>query len=355
MLKDGEIVVELSRGWVNASDYGALGTSDDAAVINAALADAGSDGGGTVLLPIGTFLIGTSLSLPDNVTLMGFGRGVTTIKLKNSGNVDLIIRHANYTGLNAAIRHLTIDGNEASNTQGGVYWAGPNNQHGPTLTIEDVRITGCEHVVGGGALNAAVLLEGSAWGVLRDVDIFENSNVVGLWHKGSDWVFDQIFASTNGNAGPHQSVIVQGGAGNRFFGSYFGGNGGLEQVLLWGSSRNDFVGCYNDNAWREAYKLISFGGNGSNDNRFTGGQVTSPSQKTNNTYDAFRFEDSSGNIVSGITIDNLTATKGRYAASESGTSNKNLIVGCVIGRTAAFATGVSSLTGANSSLTACIS
>lgn len=327
-----ETVQTALRRIVFAESFGATGngTTDDTAAIQAALDAVKTAGGGVVRLLDGTFIV-TQIKLRDGVELWGSGRGATTIKLKASSNTDIFIKHASDTGLQTGFRHLTVNGNDANNTTGGVFFDGPEATHGPSLVIEDVLITACRPCTGGSS-SAAVLLEGSAWGVLRDVDIYNNLHAVGLHHKGSDWLFDGLYCSTNGNTSGNQSCIIQAGAGNRFVGCYWGGNGGLEQVLLWGAQRNDFIGCYNDNAWQHAWRLIAFSATESTDNRWVGGTTSSPGQSTTNTYSAFQFEDGSArNVIVGQSIRNLTATVGKYAISEEDTAGSNRFSGCILG------------------------
>lgn len=325
---------ELRRG-VYAQQFGVLGdgSTDDATNLNKALVKVGNAGGGTLILPptsANVYLAGATCYIPDNVNLVALTRN-TSLKLKNGANVDLIQKHASASGYKAAIRRLTIDGNQANNTAGGVYWAGPSVNRGPTLTLDDVLITRCRPSVGGGN-NGAVVITGATWGVMRDVDIYENTNAIGLWHKASDWLIEGLFCSTNGNGSAFQNAIIQGGAGNTFVSPYFGGNGGFEQVLLWGTQRNTFIGAQNDNAWQHAWRLIASGGTESTDNRWIGGQTSSPGQSLTNTYNAFQFEGGSvRNIVVGQTIRNLTATVGKYAVNEIDTAGGNRFRGCIFG------------------------
>ena len=105
-------------------NYGATGdgTTDDTAAIQAAIDAASAAGGGTVYLPVGTFLVsyaqlsGTqraALVLKSNVTLQGAGWGATTLALDASEDAHVIVAR----GLtNAGVRDLAIDGNRANQT-----------------------------------------------------------------------------------------------------------------------------------------------------------------------------------------------------------------------------------------------
>ncbi len=67
--------MNFALGYVNAQNppYSAKGdgASDDTAAIQTALNDAGNNGGGIVLLPLGNYFIATHLTVPANTTLAG--------------------------------------------------------------------------------------------------------------------------------------------------------------------------------------------------------------------------------------------------------------------------------------------
>jgi hypothetical protein len=91
--------------FVNVRAFGARGdgTTDDAAAFQAAL-----DLATGVLVPEGTYKIGSSLSMPDNSGLFGMGRRLT--KLQRGFTGDLISSMGSY----CAIEHLQIDGIQAT-------------------------------------------------------------------------------------------------------------------------------------------------------------------------------------------------------------------------------------------------
>lgn len=307
--------------------------TDDATALNAVLAAIGTAGGGVVQLPRGTGLVGATIYLPDFVELRGHGRNATTLKLKSGTNADIIQKHASYNGYNAVIRNLTIDGNDANNTSGGIYWAGSSGSRGPSLLMQNVKVTNMRGAVGGGGLGAAMLLTGSDWSVLEDVDFWQNVHAVGLWVKSSDSVFTRLYMASNGTTAGVQALVVQQAVGNRFTDGYFGGGtGSLEQVALLGARYTTFTNCINDSSGREGYRFRASGGIDSSNNQIVGGAVTNPSQSASNTYDHITFEDAAnGNAVIGVRIDNTLANKGRYGIAESGTATANRIAGVTFG------------------------
>jgi Pectate lyase superfamily protein len=104
------------------------GVADDAPAINAALAAVAAAEGGIVVLPPGTYLVGSTLNMPTTAPVELTGSGsATTIKLKDAANVD-VISQSNFGTLTGrrstngvfrvVIRDLTIDGNKANNAAG---------------------------------------------------------------------------------------------------------------------------------------------------------------------------------------------------------------------------------------------
>lgn len=145
--------------FVNVKDpkYGAKGNgmADDSAAIAAAITAATANGG-TVFFPAGTYLTGTQ-TLVSNVHLLGAGTGVSTLKLKNGANADLLSANTsliNMTGssgtgntggiTNWSIRHLTLDGNYTNQTAGPSYCL---RVYGYAYRVEDVEI--CHGYYGG--------------------------------------------------------------------------------------------------------------------------------------------------------------------------------------------------------------
>ena len=324
------------RDVVSVKDFGAVGdgVADDAAAVNAAINAVAAIGGGDVLLPAGTTLVGATVYVADNVRLVGAGQKATTIKLKASANVNIIQKKAGAAGTGAGLFDLSVDGNDANNTNGGIYWAGASTGRGPAFTFERVTVTRCRPIAGAPSGEyAAILTTGSTWGVARDLDVDQNQYAVGWWHKGSDWQIDNLYLGPNGasySTGTH-SMIIQGGAGNLFTSCYFGGNGGLSQVLFWGASRNLLVNCVNDNSWENAYRFVDLSGSGSNNNRVIGGQIRGAGGKTNNTFPAVYILNSSGNVFSDVEWSGNAHTSSGNAASyglqEAGTATGNYIVG----------------------------
>lgn len=130
------------------ADYVATGTSDQTQ-INAALSAASSAGGGVVYLTEGTFTVDGSISVPNNVTLVGSG-DATLIQLATSGlasTVNAIVNTDTTTGNNVGIMNLKLDGQKAVNSTGskvGIYISGAGSGTGASAvrgaTIQNVTV-----------------------------------------------------------------------------------------------------------------------------------------------------------------------------------------------------------------------
>lgn len=126
----------------NVKDYGAKGngTTNDTLAIAKAIAAAGVSGG-QVYLPGGTYMLsgasGAALTLKDNVSLIGDGMGITTLKMVNFASYSMtILISANGTD-NVGISNLTLDGNRDNNNAIGTSgWYNGN--------ATDVKISGVE-------------------------------------------------------------------------------------------------------------------------------------------------------------------------------------------------------------------
>jgi hypothetical protein len=90
---------------VYVDNFGQLGVSPTAnkAVLDAAIGAASAQGGGLVRLPVGNWTF-TQISLPQDVVLVGQGRGATTLRSEQAQAVVTI------GGDGAGLQNLTLDG-----------------------------------------------------------------------------------------------------------------------------------------------------------------------------------------------------------------------------------------------------
>jgi hypothetical protein len=109
--------------------YGAKcdGVTDDATAFNNAITAVNGAGGGLIIIPTGTCIVGSPVVMRTTVTLQGSGRTATVIQGKNAttGAIIQTLNFATLTGTNTvggpykwALRDLTIDGNKANRASG---------------------------------------------------------------------------------------------------------------------------------------------------------------------------------------------------------------------------------------------
>jgi hypothetical protein len=146
------------RESVSVKDFGAKGDgiTDDSTKIEAASLSLFLAGGGDLILPPGTFILGTLsadvnsinsyITLRNGVNIIGSGRGVTTLKIKSGENTRFTASNApnvmatTQAGLlsNVRIADLTID------------WNGANNLLNSGMTVRNnasiLTINGAENV-----------------------------------------------------------------------------------------------------------------------------------------------------------------------------------------------------------------
>ncbi|HSD56407.1 MAG TPA: glycosyl hydrolase family 28-related protein [Candidatus Saccharimonadales bacterium] len=110
-----------------ASDYGAVfdGTTNDAAALQAAI-DAARSSGKILMLPTGTAIVGTPLSINGPITIVGSGRESTILKASIALN-DYVVKFTGGTAgvgiVGAYFADFAIDGNSANQTAGGAILA----------------------------------------------------------------------------------------------------------------------------------------------------------------------------------------------------------------------------------------
>lgn len=157
----------------NVKDYGASGngTTNDSLAIGRALAAAYAAGGGQVYLPEGTYMIsggggirGPVLSLHDNISLVGDGAGLSTLKLPNWAAAGATSFLAADGAQNVSISNLTLDGNRDYNNGTLVGWY--------SSTATGVKIDGVEFKNFSGP---ALKLSGWAGLGPRDIEISNSS------------------------------------------------------------------------------------------------------------------------------------------------------------------------------------
>jgi Pectate lyase superfamily protein len=226
-----EFVVEHARKWpqtvFNVKDFGAIGNGmvDDTAAIQAALAKAGSNGGGIVYFPRGRYDVRDTLMVPRFTVLKGDKREWVELLWPNQPKAFVLVRGSNSFGLEditlAAFNYLDgIESDEGSMaTSGDVFLrrirvralrysrlksmdevhqrfvdSTPHSEGGCTVLIggRNIEITDCDLYgsgrglaltgVRGGRVSGNKIHNGRyGWYTLSGMDglIFENNEIIG--------------------------------------------------------------------------------------------------------------------------------------------------------------------------------
>lgn len=125
---------------LNVRSHGAAGDGkgDDTAAFRAAIAEAAKQGGGTVLVPAGSYLITDSLNLPDGVALRGAGRGASRLLAPPASGFDLLAVNAADAVTIADLSLVEESPRDAKGRGNGI----AINDGAKFLLVENVNITG---------------------------------------------------------------------------------------------------------------------------------------------------------------------------------------------------------------------
>lgn len=112
-----------SDAFLYATDYGAVfdGSTNDAAALQSAI-NAAITTKKPLILPPGTALVGSALSIASPVTIVGSGRDASVLRAANGLNDYVISFTGGTVGVGIVAAHLsdfTVDGNHANQTAGG--------------------------------------------------------------------------------------------------------------------------------------------------------------------------------------------------------------------------------------------
>jgi polygalacturonase len=118
----------------NVMDYGAAGdgTADDAGAIQAAIESA-ADAAGTVILPPGTFLLGTSLVLRSGIGLAG-SPGETTLTMTGKSSQTFMIEGTDLSGVSVHGIDFRAEGHDQNVS--GLFMVGAKNCRATSLRFE---------------------------------------------------------------------------------------------------------------------------------------------------------------------------------------------------------------------------
>ena len=220
----------------NVKNNGAKGDGivDDTSIIQAAIDSVSAAGGGVVFLPEGTYLV-TGLTLKSKVSLVGQGRYVTTIKLKNSSNQD-VIKTLNVDSLwntgsklgeyGWSIKNLQIDGNRTNNTSGSGLKLYGFSFNLIDLLIKNCSESGIESMWGNGSPSTPDMLMES---YIERVTCLENGQHGVYWAGPHDSHFNTLISVQNSQSSPnvYHGVFVDSGAN-------YAGSSTFTYLHVWG-------------------------------------------------------------------------------------------------------------------------
>ncbi|MBI0577468.1 hypothetical protein IEC97_08855 [Neobacillus cucumis] len=235
----------------NLSDYSSYKSGPDwIPAFNQAFTDLTVSGGGILQIPVGTYNINSTITIPANVHVMGAGVGVTTIRLSNGVNTDMITLD---THSNCGISYLTIRGNcfDASPSVGkdGLVLgrtglnATTNEGNMPNVNIHDIEIRD----IGGNGFHCYR----NTWVYALFRITIEFCTGYGAWIESTDNLYDTFSITANGNYGLYVTgsnnrfsnmKIIFNGRGFNSGGNFYGNGTDLNSAGVYcKGTRNTFV------------------------------------------------------------------------------------------------------------------
>lgn len=360
---------KMLEGIINAKDptYGATGdgTTDDTVAIQAAIDAAASNGGGTVLLPLGTYKLTDTLTMGTKVALVGQGDQATLQPTQGAGDwgssTKPLIAVQGVTG--AIVRDLRIDMQGQNRTAAdalaicvyinnssynlienvtfdnlgmqSVYSSyAPVSLHAVDTTgdwaslynVDDIaagaashnRIVGCRFLMGSGATHSFAVRLLTDWENEIDPDSFtnycENNVVDGCYFNGEfDWNTIEL-----AGGGTRYNRIINNHTDGRSIGVIDFDKGASYNI----ASGNIIVNCgkpfvYNADSAKRASAIASHSGNTDYRtyyNSIIGNTIrdfkrTNPATATQDVYEgAILIDYSPGTIIANNNIDNVNDT-----------------------------------------------
>ena len=245
-----KIGLETFSGAVNVTDYNATGDgiTDDAAEIQAAIdsittASGSAQVGGTVIIPPGTYLLGTAIDVPNGVSVIGIGRPV--LKAGAALAYVLGVDESNAFGnRGGVIANLFIDGDSTADT--GLFVGLAVQRHFENISCENCVDAGCEIT---DAQNCTFL----------GLDCESNGAVGSTYGAGlrlNGGAGNNVFIRCENNLNlPYQGILMgvgtthgftAGPSGNSFYNCIFErvrGTDGTHQLYIRSGRYNSFYNC----------------------------------------------------------------------------------------------------------------
>jgi len=291
----------------DAADYIATGSSDQTTIQSAldradpASAVSGARKSGKVYLFAGTYTTSDAISIPNNTTLAGAGRG-TLIKFANiNGQTKNMITNSDTSaGTGVTVRDLQLDGNNSVNTSGtmrGIYFNGMGGSSGASARqganiisnwvnnfytdgiylISSPNSTVIGNNVQGNTGNGIYLSSANRSNITNNISQGNGGSGIVLSGAISENVVANTFA-VNTTAG----VYLNGGSNNNFIGSnsFFNNGGTSNNAIYFSTSANADYNTFtsnsiNDSSGTTSNYAINISDNTSNYNYFANNVFTS--------------------------------------------------------------------------------
>jgi hypothetical protein len=216
-------VQDKLREQVSVKDFDAKGdgATSDTAAIQAALNSFGANGG-VLLVPNGTYLCSSSLSIPKNVTIRGTGKISSVLQFSHTGNGLTSTWPINSsTAANIGVRNIGIACTNAANTGGGFVDVG-----GSFIDLFNVKFSGWKY---------DAILDQSEIATIDRCELFQAAyNAAGVWlvngpdhTAGANKNYTNRITITrcqfNCAAGAGQNILDDGGGSHSYRDNNFNG------------------------------------------------------------------------------------------------------------------------------------
>lgn len=170
----GQTVQTKLEQYVSVKDFGAVGdgVADDTAAIQAAV-----NASTSVFIPVGTYMVSSTISIPNNTTV--YGAGFNSILKKTTETVDAIFDNTDKggTGGNIILRDFKIDGSRTTTgftpSKDAIYLS-----YALQCIIENLLVINCK--------NDGIIIEYGANNVIKNC-IVSNCTKQGIYLSGTEY------------------------------------------------------------------------------------------------------------------------------------------------------------------------
>lgn len=312
----------------NVKDYGALGdgTTDDAPAVQAAITAAGAVKG-SVYAPAGIYVIGTSLSISQPLSLVGAGQEATIFKAKTALN-DYVLKFSGGTAgvgiFGAHFNDFSINANQANQTSGGgIYAAGAVQCAFERLHIYSIYNVGLNfQAITGGAFGHHNRVYGC---------LFDNSNSAGsgqgvnIQSCDENWFIACDFEFLGGSGSNSIALYDQAGLQHIISCNFVGGTNNCIGIRVQNAKDTRIIGCTFDGVSGDSVFIAG------NKCIVSGNEFSSPGDQGNIAASGVHLEyNTHYNIISSNSLETSAIagkTRSLIREESTGGSGSNLITG----------------------------